>query len=172
MLIRPGKRWKWLRVYHEVPIVDNIKPHKGAFVLEFLQQFSQYCLCFNLISIYFSLLCRFYWGCACSITPHLNQKWRSGRGRVPLLYWLPLSLCGLIWLSVPDINFFLWYFVLSGYCLSPHSDIHCVFTAKLNILHHFFNILPQWAGCKKGCEKPGPARREYSLCQKFRSDGK
>lgn len=61
---------------------------------------------------------------------------------MPLLYWLPLSPYGLIWLSVPDIKFFSWYLVLSGYCLSPHSDIHCVFTAKLNILHHFFNILP------------------------------
>lgn len=69
VLICPGKRWRWLWMYHKALIVDNIKLHKDAFVLEFLQQFSQYCLCFNLISIYFSPLYGFYWGWACSIAP-------------------------------------------------------------------------------------------------------
>lgn len=47
-------------MYREAVIVDNIKLHKEAFVVEFLQQFSQYCLCFNLISIYFTPLYGFY----------------------------------------------------------------------------------------------------------------
>lgn len=67
VLIYQGKRWKWLELYHEVVILHCIKQHKGAFVIEFPQQFSHYRLCFNLISIYFTPLYGFYWGCACFI---------------------------------------------------------------------------------------------------------
>lgn len=67
VLIRQPHWWKWLEMYQEVVIVDNIKVHKEAFVPEFLQQFSQYCLCFNLISVCFTPLFGFYWGCACFI---------------------------------------------------------------------------------------------------------
>lgn len=40
-----------------------------AFLHRFLLQFSHYCLCFNLISSYFTPLYGFYWGGAGFITP-------------------------------------------------------------------------------------------------------
>lgn len=125
VLIREGKRWKWLEMYHEAVIVDNIKLHKEAFVLEFLQQFSQYCLCFNLISIYFTPLYGFYWGCACFIAP-ISTRSEGQERQSASVYWLPLSPYELIWLSALDIKLF------HGILCHPdivyhHIEIFCVY---------------------------------------------
>lgn len=108
VLIRRGKRWKRLELYHEVVIVDNIKLHKEAFVLEFLQQFSQYCLWFNLISIYFTPLCGFYWGCACFIG-RSKPEVKVRRDRVPLFigfHWAHMSWFGYLLLILSSFTVF------------------------------------------------------------------
>lgn len=90
VLIHWSRRWKWLQMYDEVGIVDDIKPHKTPFVLKFLQQFNPYCFCFNLISIYFTLLCRFYWGCAYFIAP-ISTRSEGQERRSAFVYWFVLS---------------------------------------------------------------------------------
>lgn len=55
-----------------------------------------------------------------------------------LRYWLHMSWFGYRRLILSS---FTVIFCLCGYCLTPLWDIHCVFTAGLNILHHFCNFL-------------------------------